>query len=241
MVEGDYAPGDHITHQLITQSDMNESAMDLQVGVFELEQSPEGIIQAVEENPSARSYSAKSFFRVSPANYHLDPGKTATVEVDGDIPSNAMPGGKYAIIQVHSVPKENNDTKNSGVSVSAAINTVVRIAITGGELQKTGSIESLVVESAPKNQQDINLTFKNTGNIHYPVIVDVILKDSRGVVLANTTQSPGKVYPTATRIFKLSLKPNEKLAPGKYTISSTISLEDGIVLTSKDTEFEVKN
>ena len=242
IVEGDYPPGGHISHQLFVNSDKNESPMDLRVDAFDVAQSTEGIAQAIERNSEAEAYSAKSYFKISPSSFHLNPGESATVQVDGDIPNDAAPGGKYAIIQVHSMPQNSSDIKKSGVSILSAINTLVRITITGGTLQETGEISNMKIEAENSDQLNLNMSFKNMGNIHYHVIADVFLKNAEGTVLGNMSQASGSnIFPTATRIFKLSLKPNEKLAPGKYTISSTVSLEDGTVLASKDKEFEIKN
>jgi hypothetical protein len=241
LIEGTYAPGDHITHQLIVESGKNEAPIDIQVDIMDAKQSLDGIANAIETNSDAKAYSAKDFFKASPTHFHLNPGDNQTVQVDGSIPSNASPGGKYAIISVHSLP-QNNTGGASGASIVTAINTLVRLTITGGTLDKAGEIENLEVESPIADQQNLSLSYKNTGNIHYPVKVNAVLMNESEAILATASISSGSnIFPTATRTFELYLKPMKKLSPGKYEINATVTLEDNTTLATKEVQFQLKD
>jgi hypothetical protein len=123
-----------------------------------------------------------------------------------------------------------------------AINGIVELTVSGNKTTKSGEIKELrTQEPASGKQQNISVIFRNTGNIHYKVKILGSLVDQSDKVLANATATSSiSIMPGALRMFNFSLIPKKELQPGTYDINATVRLEDGTVMASNETRFEVK-
>ncbi|VVB71757.1 Uncharacterised protein [uncultured archaeon] len=147
-------------------------------------------------------------------------------------------GGRYAIVNIHSKPQGSGT-----VGVSLAINIPVRLTINGTEQIKTGKITGIKLkEPLSSKQQNVTVSFENTGNYHYFVGLNASLNDKVGTVLARASipQSFSVVIPRSTRDIEFSLRPGSGLEAGDYTVNATVSLEDGTVLDRKEVGFTIK-
>ncbi len=241
IFEAEAAPGQHVDHEITVSLRDNEAPMDLQVDIQDWGQTLEGSNQELEEGAVA-IYSAKGFLKASPSSFHLEPGESQKVLVEGDIPEDVGPGGRYALISVHSLPTVGEDEGSEGsVGVAVAINALVRLTISGTEISRIGEITDIRAEDPSEECQNISLIFKNTGNYHYKACAKASLKDKKGNLLTNSS-SPvsSNIIPSAARIFSLSLTPEKDILPGTYSISAIVEEEDGTVLATKETEIEIK-
>jgi hypothetical protein len=101
-------------------------------------------------------------------------------------------GGRYALISVHSPASGDEALGSEGmVGVAVAINSLVRLTISGTELQRTGEIADLST-AGPSNaqNQNISLIFKNTGNYHYKAQAEAALKDKAKAICFASSQTP---------------------------------------------------
>ena len=111
-----------------------------------------------------------------------------------------------------------------------------------GDILQTAEITDLSVEKpiSPR-QQNVTMTLKNTGNFHYKPDIELAIKDKNGNTLANDTLvTNSSIIPPFSHNFRLSLKPENGLEPGKYLISARVSLKDGTKIASKEMEIEIK-
>jgi hypothetical protein len=243
IFEAEAAPGQHVNHDMTVSLRENEAPMDLQVDIQDWSQTLEGGNQELEEGETS-SCSAKGFLKASPASFHLEPGGSQKVLVEGDIPQDVGPGGRYALISIHSLPTvEEDDSSEGNVGVAVAINSLVRLTISGTELLREGEITDLRIEDPSScGHQNISLIFKNTGNYHYKACAKAALKDEEGNLLANSS-SPlsSNMIPSASRIFFVSLSLEKELLPGTYYISAIVEQEDGSVLAAKEMETKIKD
>lgn len=241
IFEAEAAPGQHISHEITVSLRENEDPMDLQVEILDWGQSPYGSNQELEADAIA-CYSAKDFMRASPNSIHLGPGDSQKILVEGDVPEDVEPGGRYALVSIHSMPPDAGDEGTEGmVGVAVAINALVRLTISETELQRTGEIEDLIFEgSSDAPGQDASLIFKNTGNYHYKAQAEAVLKDREGNALASS-QAPlsSNIIPCASRIFKIPLQLEEDLSPGAYRLIAVVKGEDGSVLATREKEIAI--
>lgn len=244
------APNDHITHEIDVSSNEDEAPFNLTVEVMDWLQNPSGANIAVEHNLNMSDYSAKDFLRASPESFHLEPGATQKVLIEGDVPSDPGSGGKYAIISVQSGTIQNDINTNqdatetkSMVGMQLAINTMVLLTISGSDLAKIGQIESCSLEEPIlTKQQNISLRFKNIGNYHYKFLANGVLRDAKGTALFNTSSNlMGSILPSSYQDIQLSMVPPEELQPGTYMVDVSAKLEDGTVLDTKEIAFEIKS
>lgn len=235
------SPGDHIEQGLTVTTSKNDSPLNVTVNILDMLQGPHGETLA-RDLSSAGPYSARSFLRISPSRFHIEPGGNQKIILEGDIPSQASPGGKYAIVNIRSVPNQIGVSKSaSGISFGMAINGIVELMISSDKAAKAGVITNLSVQKPTlAKQQNISITYNNTGNIHYNIKTSAVLTDENKKVLAdaNTTSSI-PIMPGALRIIGLSLIPKKALGPGTYDINATVQLDNGTVLASNQTKLEI--
>jgi P pilus assembly chaperone PapD len=227
-------PRENLSHDLIIALGSDEaSPLNLTAEVLDWNQSLSGYNHGVEYNPDIAPYSARSFLAVLPSNFSLEPGTYQKIKIEGQMPTGD--GGRYAIVQVKSAPR---GEKGQGVSISLGINTIVLLTIAGSKLIKTGEIENLSLEiPISGRQQNVSLTFKNTGNYHYKINVSAQLKDKNGKILAEANPTIiGSIIPTAKRQIKFSLVPDSELKSGIYTLGINVTLPDGTPLATKEIE-----
>jgi hypothetical protein len=237
IIEKDVKPGETFVHDMTVCSDHSGPPMDIAVDVMGLNQSLEGDNMELDENEDIGPYSACAFMKVNPSKFHLEPGEIQSVIVEGKIPEDAKPGGRYAMINIHSLP-----VGNGTVGIVVAIEVPVRLVISGPGLIKTGSIEELKLERPiSAKQQDVSVTFKNKGNSHFKARADATLKDREGSIIAGaSTPLSSNIIPGASRLFRLAVAPGKDLEPGIYFMNSTVKLDNGTVLASKETQFQIQ-
>jgi hypothetical protein len=224
-------PGEHVSLVMEVGLGENDTPANVIIDVMDWLQTPEGDNLDVESYPNP--YSAKNMLEVTPSRLHLEPGKSERVNVVADIPADASPGGRYAILRVHAAP----DIAQSAGAISneVAIKALLALNITGPGIQKTGEIASLNVEKPlAVNQCNVSLLFNNTGNIHYKILTEASLKDKDGNVLASATIPPfSSVLPGASRLQQLSLLSARPLKSESYVVEVNVSLEDGGLLATR--------
>ena len=234
------APGGHVSHNLVSTLSSDEPApVNLSVDILDWYQNQDGANLGLKDNPEIAPYSAKKILSVSPRNFSISPGKSQNIKIEADMPAGE--GGRYAIIFVHTLPKLGKG--GQGVAITVGMNTLVLLTISGSELIKTGEIDNLTLqEPISAKQQNISMTFKNTGNYHYPVNASATLKDAKGSVLATaSTAVRSSIIPTAKRMIKFSIVPESLLKPGTYTAEVNVTLKDGTLLATKKTLFDIKS
>lgn len=236
IIERKVDPGDAFAHEMIISSDFASPPMDLAVDIMGINQTPDGESVELAESEDAGPFSARTFLKVNPSAFHLEPGQSQNVIVEAKIPQDARPGGRYALINIHSRP-----IGNGTVGIVVAIEVPVRLTISGPGLMKAGMIEDLKLEeSISARQQYISLILRNTGNCHYKAIIHAVLKDLGGNVIAEAS-SPvsSNIIAGASRIFRMAIAAKGELRPGAYLANATASLSSGSILDSKEIEFKI--
>jgi len=235
--------GEHVSHEITVSQKSTENATDLTIDLYDWNQTIDGSNIVGEEGSVKTPYSAKSFLNVTPSSLHLEPGSTKKILVEGDIPADTSPGGRYAIVSIMDSPKLAGKGEGTAglVSVVVGYKALIMIKVRGDILQ-TAEITDLSVEkSISPKQQNVTMTLKNTGNFHYKPDIELAIKDKNGNILANDTLvTNSSIIPPFSHNFRLSLKPENGLEPGKYLISARVSLKDGTKIASKEMEIEIK-
>jgi hypothetical protein len=233
----DVAPGDHFSAESTISIGDSDKPLDFNVTMAGYGQSIDGLI--IELDPSQQTSFMPSFLAVTPSSFHLEPGMKQAITFEGTVPSDAKAGGKYALVTIKSLPMG-----KSTVGVSLAINIPIELTITGDEPEETGEITSLTLaDPATSQHQNVTAIFNNTGNYYYKMKSNAELKDDTGTVVASVDNPlyPLPLIPPNARRINFNLAPDKPLAPGEYTLTATVSLEDGTVLATKNTTVEIES
>ncbi|RQW81220.1 MAG: hypothetical protein EHM14_01870 [Methanothrix sp.] len=230
------APGQHVSHEAIVSTKTSDSPLDMKVKILGYGQTEDGSSAALNETQDTSLYSARPFLKATPESFHLEPGESKSVVIDGTIPSDAAVGGRYAIINILSAHPSNNS-----VGINVAINIPVRLTVNGTGVLDAGEISNLTLrEPISGKEQNVSFIFKNTGNHHYKFQAEAIVKDSSDRIVANATaKQAARSVPSYSRKIELKLIPAESLPDGTYNLTTTVKTDDGTILASKETTFDI--
>ncbi len=237
IFEATVAPGEHISHKMIVNTEASDQPMDFVAEVVGFGRSLDGTTVEIDPELDTSLYTARPFLNVTPARFHLEPAGSREVILEGDVPTDVGEGGIYALVNIRSLP-----VGESNVGVVVAVDVPVRLTIANTKVLKTGEITSLSIDKPiSAKEQNVALIFNNTGNYHYDALAEAVLRDAKGNVLANasTPLTFASIIPTTSRLFEIKLTPGNELLPGGYNIISTVRLEDGTVLATKGIDFKI--
>jgi len=139
--------GEHVSHEITVSQKSTENATDLTIALYDWNQTIDGSNIVGEEGSVKTPYSAKSFLNVTPSSLHLEPGSTKKILVEGNIPADTSPGGRYAIVSIMDSPKLAGKGEGTAglVSVVVGYKALIMIKVRGDILQ-TAEITDLSVE-----------------------------------------------------------------------------------------------
>lgn len=228
----DVSPGQSVRHLMIVKLDRNDSPLDIAVEVTGFGEDLTGGYHALKADLDRSPFSARSFLNVSLSKFHLENGTSQKVILSGTVPPDVGNGTRFALVNIRSLPTG----RPGAIGFSIAFNVPVILNITGSELRRAGEITDLNVSGT-----NVSLIFKNTGNTHFKALAAAALKDRQGRVLSNATTPPtdSSIIPTASRRFRLSLKPETKLEPGDYVVDASVSLTNGTVLATREGSLKI--
>lgn len=233
----DVSPGQKLTHEITVSNDENTTIQNMSAVIYGFARSLDGVNVEIPEENDTSSFTARPFLSVEPEVFDLLPGERKTLLLTGTVPEDAGPGGKYALVVVKTAP----EAQSASISISTAIQVVVMLTVNGTDITRTGNISDLTASKNDDGNVEADITFKNTGNIHYKPFVDAVLKSENGEILASDQpkQVDGSILPMGLRLCKVDLSPKTAIASGTYIVEATVTLEDGTVLDSKETTFTV--
>jgi hypothetical protein len=231
-------PGDTVTHMITVSTKSTDPSMDIVIDALGFGQTPKKSYSPLSPADDTSPYSARTFITLDTASFHLNPGESKKIKATIVIPRDAGDGGRYAIISLHNAPSGDGTT-----AYVTAISVPVMITIAKSTLRQEGSITGIHVGKIVTGQPLlITTSLKNTGNIHYyQTINTVTLSDSAGTVLGTASTAPSvyAILPSYTVDYDVTL--DNSLPPGTYGIKSEVRLEDGTLLDTKTSVFEVKS
>jgi hypothetical protein len=233
---GSISPGGTDTYVVTINVGPDEAATSVMVGVTGFGQTPNGVYTPLDPANDVSPYSARSFITLDNTTIHLEPGTSQSVKATITLPQNVGPGGRYAIIYIHSLP-------SAGISLATAVVVPVFITVAGTTPTETGSILQVDTGTISIGQPiTITTTFKNTGNYHYySASNEVTVTDANGVIVANATTASMLYAIIPGNTVKFVTQPDAKnLQAGTYTADSRVVLDNGKVLDEKNTTFTIK-
>ena len=189
---GTASPGQTVVYPMTISTDASDLPMDFVVDVMGFGQAPDKSFTPIDPSSDTSPYSARGYISIDNRTFHLDPGTSETITATIAVPRDAAPGGRYAIITIHTLPK------NSGSGlVATAINVPIMMTLDSPGIIQTGAITDLKTGDIVTGQPLAIITsFKNTGNHHFPGTVNTVqVTDSSGkqVALLSTDPSPYSV------------------------------------------------
>lgn len=242
MFEMNVTPGADLPQTVTLSSDPTADPLDVNAEADGMGETNQGAIvelDAQDDTPfSARTY----IMNITPATFHIDPGTSVTIKFTINVPSNASPGEKYAVIRIYSNPYG----VGQGAAAIVAVDIPIILDVDGITSTPAGQISSLAVTSAVTGAPlEIQSTLLNTGTSRIPgetTINRLVITDSDGNIVVPQTdisvQDPS-ILPGFQRTVIASPGPAVGLPVGNYSLASSFLLGDGTVLDSQTQTFTV--
>ncbi len=229
--------GDTVTHTITVSTKATDPSADIVIDTWGFGQTAGKSYSTLSASEDTSPYSARKFITLDTASFHLNPGESKTITATIALPGNVGDGGRYAIISLHNAPSGEGTT-----GYITAISVPVMITIAKSNLVQTGKISEVKVGEIVSGQPlKITTSLQNTGNVHYYQTRNTVTVSDSGENVIGTASTAPSVYaiiPTYTVNYDVTL--DKSLSPGTYGVKSEVSLEDGTILDSKTTTFEVK-
>lgn len=235
ILKTEVSPGQEVNHIMTVKNGEDASPLDLTAEIFGFGISLTGGNLKFDSDHDTSPYSARAFFEVSPKKFSLGPGESQEVVLEGRIPEDVGSGGRYAVVNIKTEPMGSGN-----VGVITAIDVPIMLTIKGTDLVETGEIKTLDVQEGDDGLV-ARLLFENTGNHHYKASSEAVIEDERGEVVAEVSTPVGasSILPADVRMFNIQLDQVADLASGTYTVEARVIKEDGTVLDTEETTFEV--
>jgi len=183
---------------------------------------------ALEPKDDSSPYSALALLDVSPAAFHLEPGKSQFITINSKIPAGIGNGGRYAIVYIHTAA-----TGDGSIGVIRAIAARVLLTISGSKLDTTSQItEVSLVKAAPQKTASVTVTVANNGNYHFKPQIRATVRNGDKVVATTSAVAPGwPILPGYSRQFQLDLNGASPLPAGIYQVEVEVDDESGNLIT----------
>ena len=234
------SPGQVLTQTMAVSIGSSDPGTDITINVDGVAQSLTGgyilLDAAADTNPDT----ARPFVTVNPTSFHLDPGQSQNITATITVPQNVGNGGYFAIINVANPPSLAN---GSNVAIVTSISIPVYLTIKDSQLTQTGKITGITTGTITNGQPiDIATTFQNTGNIYFKIEGETTVTNGQGVLLDDVPAplTSSSIIPGMSRDLDAIYTPNGSLAPGTYTIGSTVMLSDGTLLAQSAATFTIQ-
>jgi len=226
ILKAEALPGEEIRHQMVVTVAEEGSPLELAAEVVGFGQALDGGPFRLEPEDDAGPHSAREFLRASPERFHIEPGSSEGLLLEGEIPSDVGAGGRYALVEIRTLP-----VGDGPLGIAFAVYVPIYLTISGTELVEAGEITALEVEEGPSGGLVASLTFKNTGNHHFRARAGAVLRDEGGKILAagEAPLEEASIIPTASRLFEIRLDGAGDLSKGAF-LGARVTSEDGRAL-----------
>lgn len=182
---------------------------------------PKLLLEEGEESP----YSIKAWV-TGLESVTIKPQERKSLKAVINVPRDAAPGGHYGVVRFTGTPPE---LKDSGVSLSASVGTLVLVNISG-DVKESAKIAEMYTSQNDKKRSvfeygpiTLGVRLENDGNVHFKPGGTVRVVNMFGKELASfqLNDKGGNVLPGSTRKFEQQL--GQKLLFGRYKVTADIA------------------
>lgn len=156
--------------------------------------------QPVENSDVSNRWSLASWLTLAPAAHTLSANETATVNVLIEVPSDALPGGHYAM--VYHEPQAGTVDDTSGAGISQRVGTLLYV-IVAGDIKQEAYISKFdfpkFVENGPV---DFAVMVDNQSDVHINAMPVVRIYNIFGKLVDNIKLEQKNVFPLSQRSFE---------------------------------------
>jgi hypothetical protein len=168
---------------------------------------------AIDDDVSSK-WSLAKWITITPNNVVLKARGSATILVNIEVPIDALPGGRYAII-LHKPVTEVESGETTGSKVTAQVGTLLYVLI-DGPITENAVINTFKFDKFSEfGPVAYNFSIKNNSSLHIRPRTIIKIKNMFGKELASLTAEQKNIFPDSSREFAGEW--NTHWGFGKYT------------------------
>ena len=169
----------------------------------------------VESDDVNTKWALAQWITLTPNSMTIDPGKAATVLVTIEVPADALPGGRYAMI-LHKPISNGAASNTTGAQINAQVGTLLYVVV-DGEVSENAEVSQFAftpnfLEMGPA---DYKLSIANHSSLHIRPRGTITIKNMLGNVVGKIDVESKNVFPDYARSFDGTW--NKTWGFGKYT------------------------
>jgi hypothetical protein len=224
-------PGQTLTGQILLQN-VSDGPVDVAVSVDDfVPNSGADSIQFVSRAEGVTT--VRDWIQLPAKGFAMKAGEQKEIPYTIVAPTNAEPGGHYGVMLFNATPS--GGTAGS-LKVGTQVGMIVLISIPGNHLEKGNILDFTTVPFVQHGPVSFNMTFQNTGTVHFEPKGSIIITNMLGQKAAEVPITGQVVLPTSVK--KLSFFWDSKgFQIGRYAAVATVKDGDGNSLTSKSVSF----
>jgi hypothetical protein len=154
----------------------------------------------IDEVNVSNRWSLASWLTITPNNTVIEARRTANVLVTIQVPEDALPGGRYAMV-LHRPAAGNSATGVTGASVSTQVGTLLYVVV-DGEIAENAYIDNFAFTKFSEfGPVDFSFDFNNESSMHLRPEITMVIKNIFGRVSGNIALDRKNVFPGTPRSF----------------------------------------
>ena len=207
-------PGDTVRGEMIVQNEENIERT--------FYPSSERFIEVNGEKRFSKDENNLSSWFVMQSSITLKPTEQRVIPFTINIPSNADPGGHYAVIWWSTASPQESPGKQVSIVTRAGVLVYVRVA---GDIVEDGSVAKFLVNGAhnffASVPLELSIHFQNSGNVHLKPTGEFVLKNLFGSEKAKLAINPYglQILPNTSKSLAAEWKAENSNPFGFYKIS----------------------
>lgn len=206
-------PGEIITKEIkVRNESQTERFLTADVRDFIVTNNNGTPVQIDSTKETDNRWAASGWMQVSPSQFKLKGGETKSLIVTIMVPSDAIPGGHYAMI-LHS-PQVEGILDDSGASIKTNVGTLVYVTVPGNIKQDAKITEFVGPTFAEYGPVDFKSVIENLSDIHITPSGAVTVTNMLGGKTAQLALDETNIFPYTSRTFQNQL--NKKWLFGRY-------------------------
>jgi hypothetical protein len=166
---------------------------------------------AVSEKVSGR-WSLANWINTPPRQMVLAPNQTTTIDLVIAIPTDALPGGHYAMVTYEPVTEDTLAGAGSGSAIRPKVGTLIYLNVVGDVIE-AANLKKFAVPQKFAHYGPILLSaeIENLGDVHFAPVGSVTVNNLLGDQVAQFELETKNIFPFASRTYDFEV-------PGKYRL-----------------------
>ncbi len=162
---------------------------------------PDGETPIAVEDEVSSKWSLAQWLTVTPNNVALKPYGSAALMVTINVPEDALPGGRYAMV-LHKPAMGTGETETTGAKITAQVGTLLYVVV-DGEIAEEAEIKDFAFKKFSEfGPVAYSYKIENNSSLHIRPETKIVIKNMFGKEMATLAPEQKNIFPDSEREMK---------------------------------------